>query len=178
MIVNGMRDCRLVVLGLIGLGLSLGLASDVRGEGEKDGAAASRIRELDALWAKVSKAVNEGDFEAYKSTCHSKGVLVSGIRGYSQPLSKALARWKKEFDATKAGAMQASVTFRFSQRVGDETTAHETGIFRYTAKPMDGEPIDELIHFEALLIKEKGRWLITMEYQQAKATQAAWDALK
>ncbi|MDB4729917.1 hypothetical protein OAF58_00355 [bacterium] len=40
----------------------------------------ARLRELDAYWAEVSRAVREGDFEAYENTCHHIGVLVSGIK--------------------------------------------------------------------------------------------------
>lgn len=136
-----------------------------------------RISELDAYWAEVSRAVGEGDFEAYKATCHEQGVLVSGTKKTSQPLADALARWKKEFDATKAGEMKASVTFRFAQRVGDATTAHESGIFLYTATTAKGEPIAEYINFEGLLVKQGGKWKILMEYQKSKTTKQAWEAL-
>ncbi len=137
----------------------------------------TRLRELDAYWAVVSRAVGEGDFEAYKATCHEQGVLVAGIKKISQPLAKALARWKQEFDDTKAGMMKASVNFRFSSRIGDATTAHETGIFLYT-QSAEGKTIEEYIHFEALLIKQDGKWLILMEYQKAKATKEEWEGLK
>lgn len=137
-----------------------------------------RIRELDAYWAEVSRAVNEGDFEAYKATCHELGVLVAGTKGVSQPLAQALARWKKEFDATRAGTMQASVTFRFSKRMGDADTAHETGIFLYTSTNAEGNHNAEYIHFEGLLIKQDGRWKILMEYQKSKATVKEWEALR
>ena len=46
----------------------------------EDGDRASRLKSLDAYWEKVSQAVKTGDFEAYKSTCHSLGVLVSGSK--------------------------------------------------------------------------------------------------
>lgn len=138
----------------------------------------TRLRELDAYWAEVSRAVREGDFEAYKATCHEQGVLVAGTKKTSQPLREALARWKKEFDATKAGKMKASVTFRFSQRMGDATTAHETGIFLYTATNAEGKRSAEFIHFEGLLVKRKGKWLILMEYQKSKAMEKEWNALK
>ena len=75
-----------------------------------------RLVELDAYWAEVSRAVREGDFEAYKATCHEEGVLVSGSKQMSQPLAKALARWKPEFADTKAGKIKANVEFRFAQR--------------------------------------------------------------
>ena len=146
------------------------LAQDV--EPEK-----ARLKQLDTYWAEVSRAVNAGDFEAYEATCHPDGVLVSGSKKTSAPLADALKRWKKEFDATKSGEMKASVEFRFSQRFGDEITAHETGIFLYSATGPDGKETREFINFEALLLKRDGHWKIVMEYQKSKATAADFEAL-
>ena len=136
-----------------------------------------RLKQLDAYWAEVSRAVTSGDFAAYEATCHPDGVLVSGSKKTSSPLADALKRWKKEFDATKNGEMKASVEFKFSQRFGDATTAHETGIFLYSATGPDGKMVHDYIHFEALLLKRDGRWKITMEYQKSKATAAEFEAL-
>jgi hypothetical protein len=137
----------------------------------------ARQAELNAYWAEVSRAVREGDFEGYKATCQEKGVLVSGSQKTSYPLSKALARWKKDFDATKAGKIKAGVEFRFSQRYGDKTTAHETGIFLYSYTDSEGNQKQDYIHFQALLLKSWDGWKIMMEYQKSKATRDEWDAL-
>ena len=136
-----------------------------------------RLAELDAYWMKVSRAVREGDFEGYKATCHEKGVLVSGTKNTSYPLSKALARWEKEFTATRAGEIKAKVEFRFSQRLGDETTAHETGIFLYSFTDSKGLWKKEYINFQAMLLKGKDGWKIMMEYQHSKATKEEWESL-
>jgi peptidyl-prolyl cis-trans isomerase A (cyclophilin A) len=136
----------------------------------------ARLAELDAFWSEVSRTVREGDFEGYKATCHGEGVLVSGSKKTSQPLSKALERWKQDFADTKAGKIKANVEFRFSQRLGDETTAHETGIFLYSTFGADGQTRKEYIHFEALLLK-RGGWKTLMEYQKSKATREEWEAL-
>ncbi len=138
----------------------------------------ARLQELDAYWAEVSRAVNTGDFEGYKATCHDEGVLVSGINRRSQPLSDALAGWKDDFVATKAGENEASVEFRFSQRLGDSTTAHETGIFLYSTVAADGKRSAQYIHFEGLLVRRDGKWLILMEYQSSLASQEQWQALE
>jgi len=138
----------------------------------------ARIAELGAYWAVVSKAVNTGDFDTYAATCHPEGVLVSGGKQMSQPLTAALARWKQEFVDTRDGKMKASVEFRFSRRIGDATTAHETGIFLYTSQKADGPPKAEHIHFEALLVKKADGWRILMESQKGPATEAEWQALK
>ena len=136
-----------------------------------------RLVALDAYWAEVSRTVREGDFEGYTATCHEKGGLVSGSKKASYPLSKALARWKKDFAATKAGKIKAKVAFRFSQRLGDEITAHETGIFLYSFTDPEGQWKQEHVHFHALLLKGKDGWKIMMEYQKSKATKVEWDAL-
>lgn len=137
----------------------------------------ARLKQLDAYWAEVSRAVGSGDFAAYEATCHPEGVLVSGTRKTSSPLADALKRWRKDFDATKSGEMKAGVDFKFSQRLGDATTAHETGMFRYTATSADGKETREYIHFEALLVNRDGRWKIVMEYQKSKGTRAEYEAL-
>lgn len=138
----------------------------------------ARLAELDAFWAEVSRAVKAGDFEAYQATCHAEGVLVSGSKQMSQPLATALARWEKEFIDTREGRMQAGVEFRFSGRVGDATTAHESGIFRYISQLPGGEPKVEYIHFEGLLVKRQDGWKMLMENQKGLATEEAWEALK
>lgn len=139
---------------------------------------AARLAELDAYWAEVSRAVAEGDFAAYQATCHDEGVLVSGAKETSQSLAAALARWKQEFVDTRDGKMRASVEFRFARRLGDATTAHESGIFRYTSTTGDGQPKTEHVHFEGLLVKRKDGWKILMENQKGPATEAEWEALE
>ena len=137
----------------------------------------TRLGQLDKFWSEVQAAVQNGDYERYKATCHPSGVLVSGAKETSYPLSKALAGWKQGFLDTKSGKMKASVEFRFSQRLGDETTAHETGIFHYWTADANGIRNDHYVHFEALLVKENG-WQTMMEYQKGPASENEWEKLK
>lgn len=137
--------------------------------------AANRIAELDAYWSSVSQAVSTGDFDRYAATFHQDAVLVSERSKTSYPISTALAKWKSGFQDTKHGKLQAKVEFRFSQRFGDATTAHETGIFHYSTKTADGKETSAHIHFEALLIKKDGKWLAMMEYQKSAATKKQWE---
>jgi hypothetical protein len=133
--------------------------------------------ELDAFWAAMSTYAREGDFEGMKSAYHSDAVIVNGIRVSSKPIAHAFARWEQGVNDTRDGKMEANVEFRFSQRLHDDTTAHETGIFYYTAKPIDGERTHDYIFFEALMVKQDGEWKMVMEYQKARATEADWDTL-
>ena len=137
----------------------------------------ARIKELDAYWAEVSRAVHTGDFAAYVATTHPDAVLVAGSKKITTPLADALKRWKKDFDETKDGKRKSNVAFKFSQRLGDPTTAHETGMFMYTGTAADGKEICDYIHLEALLVKRDGHWKILMEYQKSKGTREEYEAL-
>jgi ketosteroid isomerase-like protein len=133
--------------------------------------------ELDAFWAEMSRTVEEGDFEGYGALYHPDAVLVMLSSG-SVPIGNALDGWKQLFVDTQEGRAEASVEFRFTSRLNDATTAHETGIFRYSFKPADGEEQVAPVHFESLLVKKDGRWLMVMEYQKNQATDAEWAAAK
>jgi hypothetical protein len=137
---------------------------------------ASRLAELDAFWNEVSRTIEEGDFEGYASTFHEKAVLVSDPRGVAYPIRKALAGWKKDIEDTRAGLRKSSVAFRFSKRMGDPTTAFESGIFYYSFEA-NGEKGGYYIHFDGLLVKE-GTWKMMLEHQKSPATKEEWDALE
>lgn len=138
-------------------------------------ASAQVATELDAYWAELSRTVVEGDFEGYSVLYHPDAVLVAGGSG-TYPIAAALAGWKQGFDDTRDGKAVAGVEFRFTERLNDGTTAHDTGMFRYTIDPEDGDGAVALIHFEALLVKKDGRWLMVMEYQKGQATDEEWVA--
>lgn len=132
--------------------------------------------ELDAYWTELRRTVAEGDYDGYAAAYHDDAVLVSLAGGRSYPIAEALAGWKPGFDDTREGRMTADVEFRFTGRLNDASTAHETGIFRYVSEQSDGEPEVALVHFEALLVKRDGEWLTVMEYQKEPATEAEWEA--
>lgn len=140
--------------------------------------AATRIPELDAYWAEVSRSVREGDHEAYVKTCHPEAVLIGGEKKLSQPLATALSRWKKDFSDTREGRVRGNVEFRFSRRIGDFTTAHETGVFRYTTLTDGKPPKYDYMRLEALLVKRDAGWQILMENQTGPATEADWNAIR
>ncbi len=140
-----------------------------------------RLAELNHFWTELSRTVSEGDFEGYKATYHDDAVVVftTGENKASMSITKALINWKQDFIDTKAGKTENSVAFRFSQRVGDETTAHETGIFVFQSNNSNGEVNPkQFIRFEALLVKRDSVWLMVMEYQKSRATEEEWELLE
>lgn len=138
----------------------------------------ARVAELDAFWQKLSRAVGSGDFATFRTTCHPDGVLISGRRGRSEPLANALNRWAKDFQNTREGRVAADASFRWAARHGDPTTAFESGILRFVSQPAGAEATEELIHFEAVLVKQGGDWKLLTEYQKGLATREEWEALK
>ena len=133
------------------------------------------LRELDAFWARVSRAVAEGDYAAYAATYHPDAVLVNGLNGKSYPIADALAGWREGFEDTRAGVIEASVEFRFTARLHDASTAHESGLFRYVSRTPGGSSIEQILSFEALLVK-KGEWKMLMEFQRSLSSREDWDA--
>ncbi|NNE14658.1 MAG: hypothetical protein HKN51_06755, partial [Saprospiraceae bacterium] len=93
----------------------------------------TRLAELDLYWNELTRTVKEGDYEGYGAAYHPDAVVVftNGKTKKSVPISTALLNWKQGFDNTKIGLTNDAVEFRLSQRIGNETTAHETGIFHY-----------------------------------------------
>lgn len=180
-----MQNIRMLLLCQLMAYFGLGAGNELSADDRKtpdvavvDAAKKLRLQELDEYWNRVSRAVQQGDFDAYQATCHPSGILVSGKKKFSQPLTTALARWKQEFTDTKNGEIKAQVEFRFSKRLGDATTAYETGIFRYESQRKGEEPKVEYIHLEALLLKENGHWRIMMEHQRESSNETEWHALK
>lgn len=138
----------------------------------------SREAELNAYWEEVIRVVEAGDAEGYGATFHEDGVLVSESSKVAYPMTTALSRWKQGLDDTRAGKTKVNLSFRFSQRLGDPTTAHEKGIFRHELIDEEGIKNVSLFHFEALLVKKNGEWKLLMEYQQSKANLEEWNSLK
>lgn len=139
----------------------------------------NQTNELDAYWKELSRTVREGDFEGYRDTYHDDAVVVFAVgeNKSSVSIASALAGWKQGFIDTKSGKIKSDVEFRFSQRIGNENTAHDIGIFNYTSKGSDSD-VNIFIHFEMLLVKKNGKWLGLMEYQKSNATKEEWESLK
>ncbi len=141
----------------------------------------SRIAELDRYWERLNKTVVEWDYEGNKDCFHKEAVIVfaSGKNKTSVPIATALEGWKQGFKNTREGKTKVNIELRFSQRIGNETTAHETGIFVYTSTDNTSKATNKyFIPFEMLLVKRDNKWYGLMEYQKPLTTQKEWDALK
>jgi hypothetical protein len=133
-------------------------------------------REIDEqIWGVVSKTVIEHNIEGMAAIYHPEAVLVTG--NGAGPIGPQMVKWGEGMQLMRRAGVSAAVSFRFSARQGDETTAFETGIFRYSTTDASGVENASYVHLEALLIKRDGNWLILMERQLEAADQTSWEAL-
>ena len=134
--------------------------------------------EIETAWEKLKKTISKGDFNSFKSVYHQDAIFVNGILKKSYPIKNAFDGWKQGFDDTKSGIISAHLDVRFSQRLYDNFSAHETGIFHYYTINKEGKQSDSYVHFESLWIKKNNKWLMIMEYQKSKTEKDEWNELE
>jgi hypothetical protein len=129
----------------------------------------------DSLYRTIIETVQEVDFERMGNTYHGDAVIVTSKK--STPIKSVLKRWKKEGEQLQKDGGFARVKFRFLNRIVNEATAFESGIFRYSTVDKLGAETVFYGHFEDLNIKKEGKWLTMMEHQTKTATEKEWNAL-
>ncbi len=129
----------------------------------------------DTLYREIIRTVADVDFKAMAAAYHPDAVLVTEKK--SIPVNIALKQWKKEGEKFQKEGGTATLSFRFSKRKLSETTAFETGIFRYITRDKAGTEKIIYSHFQDLNVKKSGRWLTLMEHQQSLASETEWNAL-
>ena len=135
------------------------------------------INELNAAWNKLEQTVSNGDFRSFKSVYHRDAVLVNGISKSSYPIKKAFEGWQQGFTDTKSGEITAHLDVKFSERIFDESSAHETGVFHYYTINKKGQQSDTYVHFESLWVKKNNKWIMMMEYQKSRSDETEWNTL-
>jgi uncharacterized protein (TIGR02246 family) len=164
---------RFKTLRLLTAGLILTLVPASSSAGEDEAKISSEID--DQIWSVVSRTVVDHDIEGMAAIYHPDAVLVNA-RG-TVPIAPQLAIWGEGMETMKSEGATATVAFRFDSRHDNESTAFETGIFRYATTDAAGVESPSFVLLEALLIKQDGRWLILMERQLEATDEAAWNAL-
>ena len=72
--------------------------------------------------------------------------------------------------------MKVDVQFKFTQRMGNENTAFEKGIFLYTSTDKAGLKTIKIMEFDAVLVKRK-QWQILLEHQKSESNESEWNLL-
>jgi len=135
----------------------------------------SYAEETNALYQRLITSVDKADFEMMASAYHPDAVLVK--KNKTTPIKKALIRWTKEGTLWAKKGGKASLEFRFSDRVINETSSFEKGIYKYKTISKSGDEKVYLVHIENLSIKQNGQWVTLMEKQLQAATKEEWEGL-
>jgi ketosteroid isomerase-like protein len=137
---------------------------------------ATSTQEIDKdVWSVIIQTVAADDIVRMGDVYFPDAIVV-GPRG-TKPIKETLERWGRDMVAAKAKGNRATVEFRFAQRQDDQTTAYESGIFKYTVIDKAGKSSSTFTPFQQLLAKTNGRWRVLMERQLSEVTQVAWDGL-
>ena len=136
------------------------------------------IEEIDSSWAKIKRLINNGDLRKFKTMYHRDAIMVNGIKNRTYSIRNAFDDWEQGFKDTRTGTIDAYLELKFSRRIFDSYTSHETGIFHYYTINESGESTDSFIHFEALWIKKQNKWFMLMENQISRASKSEWDNFK
>ncbi len=148
----------------------VGLTFGVLGVSAQEG---SIQAELDAFWSEVVLSVEDWDVSAQQATYHPDAIAVSGDSvSYRMRL---MAEVYAEVAGTSKTPSNARLAFRFSSRVHDSNTAHEVGVYRFSA---DGQG-RFYGGLDSYLVRKDGKWLILVEIQRREGlSEAEWDALE
>lgn len=128
------------------------------------------------IWIPVMESVREADYDQHAATFHPSAIMVFEMDSRTMLASEFLKNVKTGFAKRKGGPKTTTVQFRFNQRLHDECTAFESGVFLFRSPDKEGVVKDHYIHFEFLLIYENGRWLTLMEKQKQRVTITEWNA--
>lgn len=134
----------------------------------------AQIAEVEKFWAQISDSVSKGDFEAYRSAHHDDAVLL--MEGRSHNMENTHKFFKRGFDDTAAGAVEAGIEFLWTQRSVGSDTAFQKGVFRYWSKA-GGIDYMQYTPFEVVLVKGKTGWKLLTQKQAKAITKEQWDAL-
>lgn len=135
----------------------------------------TEAKDTNSLYERLILSVDKADFTMMASAYHPDAVLVK--KDKTTPIRTALARWTKEGTTWAQQGGKASLEFRFSNRVVNETSSFEKGIYKYKTISKAGDEKVYLVHIENLSVRRNGKWLTLMEKQLESATQQEWDSL-
>jgi hypothetical protein len=118
------------------------------------------------IWKPFSKAYINWDSEAYLSL-HSPDLIraghtkVSNLNQYSENVTDF-------FQLTKEQGAQLDIQFRFSERICDQLTASERGVYQLTVINFVGESSKYYGKFHVFLRKESNIWKILIDYDSSE----------
>lgn len=138
------------------------------------------LKAIDAdVWVPYSKAFAEGKANDYIGL-HSKSLLrVMGDLKYVDPYEGFTRNMTEMFDNLKKQNVRVSIQFRFTERIANQDTASERGVYEFVMTDAKGKVTKNYSRFHNFLRKEGGKWKIVMDYdngEKGAVNEAAYKA--
>ncbi|MBL8516552.1 MAG: nuclear transport factor 2 family protein [Betaproteobacteria bacterium] len=138
------------------------------------------LKAIDAdVWIPYSKAFAEGKANDYIAL-HSKSLLrVMGDLKFVDPYEGFTRNMAEMFDSLKKQNVKVSIQFRFTERIANQDTASERGIYEFVMTDAKGKVTRNYSRFHNFLKKEGGKWKIVMDYdngEKGAVTEATFKA--
>ncbi|GLX78603.1 hypothetical protein tinsulaeT_19430 [Thalassotalea insulae] len=132
--------------------------------------------QTDTMYRALIKSVDVNDFDLMAAQYHRDAVLVSKKK--TELISQSFKRWRADGKKIAQSGGKAELRMRFNNRVINDDSAYETGIYHYRKLDKNGKVTFEYyMSFADLNVKVNGNWQIIMERNVEKSTEAEFNTL-
>lgn len=132
---------------------------------------------INAVYARFSKAYDEGDGQAVSDLYTDDALYLSGGDGAIRRGRAAIEQTFSFLDRVKARGETISISFRFADRAIEGDLAYDVGYYRTVSTPADGEPRASVGKFVTVLKKQAdGSWRFQVDGYSGAPVEA-FDAL-
>ena len=116
------------------------------------------------IWHTFSKAFEEKSIELYRSIHTSDLIRVPANSNKLQDLDEYMTGNADFFKRSRTDKANASINFRFLERIHNEKFASERGIYRFGHQQKGGEWQYSYGKFHVILVNTENGWKIRMDY--------------
>lgn len=120
------------------------------------------------IWLPFIKAFAEGKADDYIALHSRQLVRPMGDAKRIDPYDRWSAGTRGMFKSFADRGTKAAIDFRFLERIANEDTASERGIFEFSMTNAKGETQKSYGKFHVILRKEDGKWKILMDYDSSE----------
>ncbi|ULC60648.1 nuclear transport factor 2 family protein [Flaviramulus sp. BrNp1-15] len=117
------------------------------------------------VWSNFSKAFETLDYELFTSIHTQDLIRVSGNSKKIKNKTEYLKSYKQQW-ANKD--LNQTISFRFLERIANENSASERGIYKLTRNPNTPNEKSYYGKFHVLLKKEQGVWKLLADYDSSE----------
>lgn len=130
------------------------------------------------VWLPFIQAFSEGNADAYIGL-HSKHLIrPMGDAKRIEPYDKWSAGTRGMFKSFADRGTKVGIDFRFLERIANDDTASERGIFEFSLTNPKGETQKSYGKFHVILRKDEGKWKILMDYDSSEGRSIGAETFK